>query len=131
MKILSDSLCIGVINVRFANGMIVSLIPEIIAFGADMPTEVFVIVATVATIMSEAVVPALYGSGVRAGMMIEVLTGTPVLAELFEGTNVLAGADANVRAATMVAFRSVPMLTSSEDALAFGSGASSCWPATA
>ena len=100
-------------------------------FGVGVPTEVFVFVVIVAMIASEAVVPVSHGRDGRAGVMIEVLTGTTISVASFDGKNVSAGVDSNMLAATTTAFVSVPMLASSKEALAFRSGASSCWPFTA
>ena len=101
--------------------------------GFDMPNEVLAILATVAMIASEVAVsvPGSYVKDVRAGVMIDMLTGTAISAMPVNAKNVFAGADSKVRAATRTALGSMSMLASLEEALAIGSGASSCWPATA
>ena len=102
-----------------------------IDFGVGIPTEVFVTAEIVAMIVSEAVVPVSHGIDLWSCVMIEVLTGTVISAVPFDGENVPTDADANTWAVMTIAFSSVPILASSKEALAFGSGASSCWPATA
>ena len=111
--------------------MIVPLAGDMFDFSVGMPAEVFVFVEIVAMIASEVIVPVSHGRDGRAGVMIDALMGTVISVVPFSGTKVLAAADTIMLPATRTALASMPMLTSSEDALAFGSGASSCWPATA
>ena len=135
-RVWVEALCI---SVKFAAGLILVVAGSIgvplaggtVDFGVGMPTEVLVTAEIVAMIASEAVVPVSHGINVRSGAMIGMLTVTVIRVVPFSGMGVLTGADANMLTATMTAFVSVPMLASSKEALAFGSGASSCWPATA
>ena len=117
MKISAEALFIDVMIVALAEATSISLGLGMTNFGVDLVSGVFAISVS-------------HGRDGRAGVTIEVLTGTTISVASFDGKNVSAGVDSNMLAATTTAFVSVPMLTSSEDALAFGSGASSCWPAT-
>ena len=128
---MTGDCCIDVLDIVLGGRASVPFAWKAIAFSVDMPTEAFVFVVTLAMIASEAVVPVSLGRDGRAGVMIDVLTGTVTSAVLVDAGNVLAGTDAGVWPEAMTALASMPMLTSSKEALAFGSGASSCWPATA
>ena len=133
MTISSEVLCIGAVIVRLSEcrlpaGMIIPLTWGTLGCAVDMIIEVFVIV--LATIALEVATPISCATDVCAGAMTEVLTDTVVSVALVNGINVLADADANMWAAAMTALGSMPMLSSSDKALASRWGASSCWTAS-
>ena len=126
MTISAEAPCIGVVIVRLSEcrlpaGMIIPLTWGTLGCAVDMIIEVFVIV--LAMIALEVDTPI---SDVCAGAMTEVLTDTVVSVALVNGINVLADADANIWAAAMTALGSMPMLSSSDKAVASRWGASSC-----
>ena len=130
MRILAEARRIDVMIVGLAGGMIVPLTWGMVGFGVNMLTEVCMIVVIVAIIASEVAVPVSYATGVRAGVMIDVLAGTAISVVPVNGISVLAGVE-NMWAVTMTALGSIPILASLEEALAFGWGACSCWPTAA
>ena len=79
-------------------------------FDIRILSETFIIVVSVTVINVEVVVPLLYNADVRAGVMIDVLTGTVIAGVRDISVGVLARVDSSMRAPTMTTL--APMLSS-------------------